>query len=382
MSVDPAISGDVGHLDTLAPLHALEERGVPYCLWRGTRRMKKALEGQSDLDILVDPRAQCELAIAFAEARGRPAATGTTWTRPGLEDYFALASPSGPLLHYHIHYRLVAGESRLNRFTLPWDREVLETRTRHEEGGVFVAAPQVEAALLLIRVALQLSWFERRPGGRAGRLREKVVGDLAHLVAASSEEATRALVTKWLGVAAAATLPSRLVEVGIGDLVSLRKAAIPELRAYATRSGLSAWVSTELRALRAGMRKLNHRGPRKPWLLARGGRAGGILVVVAGGSADARSELADGLAAVFRSKFDVIHESGDPIRMRKAASRGFLSLCTVASAPTTESSTLSEVVLDLGAAPDTAREASGTWRGLEGVEDPLAHALEILWARM
>ena len=382
MSAERAIAGETARARSFAALHALEARGVPYCVWRGTRRLEKALDGGSDLDVLVDPRAERDAARALAEAGCRPSATGSSWSRPGLVDYFALGSPTGPLLHYHLHYRLVAGEPRLNRFTLPWDRGVLATRTRHPEHDVFVAAPHVEAALLVIRIALQLSWHERRPGGRARRLAAKVTGDLAHLVGSGPEEPTRELVGEWLGARAAATLPSPLVEIGLADLVRLRRAALPALRAYASTGGSAALVATELRALRAGLRKLVRRQTKRAWLLARGGTAGGTLVIVSGGSAEARSTLVARVAGVFRPKFDVLSYSNELARARAAASAGFLALCSLEEAPGVLCATSSELILDLGAAPDAAREPEGTWRGLGGSEDPLEDALEALWQRI
>ncbi|HLQ37943.1 MAG TPA: hypothetical protein VK348_09085 [Planctomycetota bacterium] len=302
----------------------IARRGIRCCLWRGSVRVDRALAGASDFDLLVDPEHATALAGVFLAADCRRART--VRSDPGLEDYFGLAGPTGPLLHFHVHYRLVAGEPGLNRFHLPWERQVLDSRTRLGDGPILTADPVIESALLLVRCCLQLRLRDRlfgAPGGR--RLVAKVASDLRALLPHDRAAAALALLCDWLG----GEVARRGLDPGAGfrlaDLWRLRRIAVAALRAEAATSGAAAALRMWSREFRAGMRRLARRW-QLPLLPSRGSACGGMLVALAGPPATTRG-LADDFDRLFGAKFDVVRVrqlDGKMARALRARSRGML----------------------------------------------------------
>jgi hypothetical protein len=298
-------------------LAALAARGVRCCLWRGTARIDRAFAGASDFDLLVHVDDGDALAAVMMAAGYRRAHT----RRPdvGLEDWFGLADAQGPLLHFHVHHRLVAGEPRLNRFHLPFEQQVLDTRVCGPR-GTFVADPVVESALVLLRCALELRVRDRLPCAPAGpRLVQKVNGDLLAL-AAGRTPAVRELLRRWLDRDVSIADPP----LGLGDLFRLRRHAAAALRPHAAVTGPRAAASLWARDLRAVLRKgLRRLG--SSLLVDRSPESGGIGVALAGGDAASRAELADALAGVFAGKFDVLRVASCATpRAQRAVRRGLL----------------------------------------------------------
>jgi hypothetical protein len=337
-----------GRDDALEPFRALERHGVRWCLWRGTLRVDRAFAGASDFDLLVDEAHADALAAAFRAADCRRART--VRQDPGLEDWFGLAGPCGPLLHFHVHYRLVAGEPRLNRFRLPWERQVLGARVRLGGGPLFATDPVAECALLLLRCSLQLRARDRLPwSGSARRLLAKVNSDLGALLRGQGLGAVLALLQEWLGRA----VPLRREGPrSLADLWRVRRVAAAALRPWTALRGLRAAATAWQRGLEAGLRRLSRRAGLPLWP-ARGLATGGAWVALAG-PADAaqRASAADDVRRVFAGKFDVLRlgaSGGQARRAQAARGRGMLVIgCQDVAAGRRSSSSAPDLVIPVG----------------------------------
>lgn len=305
---------------------ALEHAAVRSCLWRGSPRVGRALAGASDFDLLVAAEDAAALASVLRAWDCRRA--DTRECDPGLEDWFAMAGPGGPLLHFHVHYRLVAGEARLNRFRLPWEDAVLAGRAVLGEGPIHAAAPAAECVLLLLRCSLQLRWRDRWFARPARRIVAKVHSDLQTLRPEGGFAEVAALWRQWLGRELPLPLPpgGAPPRVELADLWRVRRVAVRALRAQASVRGPMVALSVWRRELRAGLRRLlQARG--LPVLPARGSACGGLLVVLTGGDAAAEADCAARLRKVFAGKFDVLSLRLDARGLRRAfrgRSRGML----------------------------------------------------------
>lgn len=322
--------GPSSALEVLADLRRL---GVRHCLWRGSARLEQALAGRSDFDLLVDAGDSARAEAAFVARGYRRACAAPGAADPGVVDWFGLGGAAGPLVHLHVHYRLVAGERRCNRFRLPWEREVLDSAEPLARSEIAVAAPAVEGALLLVRCALELRWRDRLPAAR-GALRacEKVRADLARLLERTGAAAVTDRLRAWLPNAP--SLGDRLPHIAPADLWAVRRAALHGLRSQAVRSGPAAAFALWRRELAAARRALQRRWPIAPRLLARGSSCGGMLVAITG-PAPAAAALAGALHDLFAAKFDVLRLALDGAmpgaqrrlaRALRARSRGLLVL--------------------------------------------------------
>jgi hypothetical protein len=342
----------------------LERAGVRWCLWRGTPRLSRACAGEGDFDLLVDRTQAPLLERALAAAgcrRGR-----SSEPVPGLDDWFLLGSPTGPLLHFHVHYRLPAGEPRFERFHLPVAAQTLDSRERR--GDVFVAEPRVEAALLLLRCSLRLRARDWLPPRRAARaLLAKVRADLAALAPRGGLDEVAALLQEWLG-RPLPFLRGAGERLAVADLWRLRAAAHAALRPASAANGLSAVLQLWRRDLRAASRALARRAG-FPVLPARGGREGGAILAL-GGEPAARRALAAAVQRVLGGKFDVLRITAGAgwRRAQRARARGFFVLAEC-DAPRP---------WPAAAAPDLELQVADG----QPFEAQLAAALRALWERV
>jgi hypothetical protein len=284
--------------------HAWDRAGIRYCLWKGSFHLEDSLDGRSDLDVLVDA-AQLNDAQAILLRLGcRPGRVAPARDEVGVEDFLGIQPETRQMVHFHMYSRLIAGEGHHHRFRLPWERHVLDTRT--EIGDVYVADPAVEAALLLIRSSLRLTWVGRSLmslGFDAG-----VVEQLDWLLDKTEPKEVLTTVRSWLGGSV-----ERLVKTCVMEgptprhLAALRVAVADALASQSSVSGLRSVTRRWWRTFSWARRGVYRRFLERPVFLGRRGRGGGVLVAVIGADGSGKSTLARDLRTWFAPKLDVVY---------------------------------------------------------------------------
>src|SRR5439155_1541894 len=140
---------------------ALHAARLSYRHWKGNARLQEAVVGLRDLDILVDRDGALALSEILATVGFKRLASSPWETVPALEDYLALDSDTGRLVHLHLHYRLTVGDSFLSGYRLPWEALVLSTRHFDTTMAMYVADPHIELVLLIARQAIRLGPIDR-----------------------------------------------------------------------------------------------------------------------------------------------------------------------------------------------------------------------------
>jgi thymidylate kinase len=285
-------------------LSALDDAGIVYCVWKGSGHLLDSIEGRSDLDVLIDPARSDDARGILADFGFRPSRTAPSRAEIAVEDFLGIDTASRSLVHLHMYLRLLVGESHLERYRIPWERYVLETRRR--SGDIFVADAAVEAVLVLTRGALRLGvgGIPTRLGISNGHLRQ----DLEALIAQTEHSKVLTIAKDWLGVRGAEAI-SRCLTRGpdVKNLARLRVIVRETLASQAATRGPSAVVR---RLWRTGMwvrRGLGRRYLQRPVLLARGGSSGGLLVALVGADGSGKSTLARDLSNWFAPKLDTLY---------------------------------------------------------------------------
>ena len=281
----------------LAAFDELHASGVRCCLWKGTVRLERNLDGGGDLDLLVHaddlPRFRRILARTGWQ-RSRP----TAGAAPNSEDHFLVDGASGRLVHLDatVHLR-PDGFAR----DLPgiWRELLLEGR-RINPAGVPVPDPAVEAALLLVRLTRQAVPITpllqaRRPRPLVERRRE-----LAELASATSGRA----ILSVLEVA----LPDRAIPAATDALAEPSRRNLARLGRRI--DGPMAPARASLRQARPTARRLV-RGANDRWFhrdlaTRRTFPGGGLIVAVVGSDGSGKSSLVERLATEHASKFNTL----------------------------------------------------------------------------
>jgi thymidylate kinase len=253
-----AAARPLGLVSRLIRRLALEQ--VRYCHWKSNEHLGAALEGSTDIDLLVDHEAAGQVAQLLAEVGFKRFTAPSAITYVGVEDYLGLDEETGRLAHVHLHYRLVLGEKFLKGYRLPWEDTLLGSRRIDTESGMYVCDPSLELLLLLLRTAIKL---RRRDRLTARRRRRYLAGDFQReflwLVARMSRERLGTLAHELLGPEAAEVVGGMVPELpSTAQLLHLRRAAAPVLdrcRTFGRRGAdlerwRREWRSRSGRALR------------------------------------------------------------------------------------------------------------------------------------
>jgi len=126
-----------------------------YAHWKSNEHLAAALDGQTDLDILVAPEhwfpfSELLISHGFSEfdSVGRRKYIGIT-------DYLRLDEGTGKILHVHLHDQLRIGRKFLKEFVIPCDRQFLDRARLIQGCPVRIADKDVELAILWLRRCLR-----------------------------------------------------------------------------------------------------------------------------------------------------------------------------------------------------------------------------------
>jgi thymidylate kinase len=145
---------------------------VAHCHFKSNQHLDDALEGRTDLDVLIDRRAARVAQTTFLTNGFKRFSPKFGADYPAVEDYIGMSQESASIVHFHVHYALLVGEVRLksyqleladtlldiNHYRFDLGDAILESRVRDPRSGIYVVDPSFEMHLLLTRLAFKLRW--------------------------------------------------------------------------------------------------------------------------------------------------------------------------------------------------------------------------------
>jgi thymidylate kinase len=307
MSATPALSARPHALGVIADLVTrLHEEAVPYCVWKGSVRLRAALSGEKDLDLLVHEQSARRLAGILRDVGFKrfPSASGRGV--PGVEDHFAVDAPTGTLVHLHLHFMLVPTRTNPLGYRMPWERTVLRSRVLAEGHDVYVASPHVELVLFLVREALAAGTRELSLGkaSRAPCFEGARLAEFRWLVAQVREQRLFEVARDLLGDEVACLMTAMLGgSPSTGQLAVLCARVEPRLRAYRVRGAFEALRRRVLQWWRLAYAAL---GLRAPSLAGRTPPGGGLVVTLVGPDGSGKSTLVRELTRWLAPKVRVV----------------------------------------------------------------------------
>ena len=273
-------------------LERLHANSISYCHWKSNEHLGPAVEGITDLDVLVAREDAVLLAGLLADNGFKRFRTSAARTYPAIEDYLGFDEESGRLVHLHVHYQLTLGAQYLKGHRLPWEKHVLETRSFDAEHSVFVAAPEVELLLLAVRSVLKLRFRDRLNGGRSA-LNPGARREWDWLLARVQALRVLNLADHLLGPAATVALAPVLRSSAptLRQFIACRRGLQRSMRVYGTYSPLEARARRWQREVAVVVARLRRR-----WL---GGAVetrrtvvtGGVLVAFIGADGAGKSTM-------------------------------------------------------------------------------------------
>ncbi len=217
--------------ELLTELHA---RQIRYCHWKSTPSIAVALQGRTDLDLLVDRRHAGAFGVAIREVGFKPFISSQARRFPGVEDHIGHDATSGRLVHLHVYYQLVLGEEHVKNHRLPLEDAFLDGA--RVAGGIAVPAPAMELTVLGLRVLLKYRDSDALKDllglGRRGGIPPDARRELVALREAATDDELRATMTRHLPSVEPNLVPDLL---GVVERDPRDAAALRALRARARR---------------------------------------------------------------------------------------------------------------------------------------------------
>jgi energy-coupling factor transporter ATP-binding protein EcfA2 len=280
----------------LSLLGQLRSHDIRYCYWKSRRRIRAALAGESDLDLLVSHQDQHRMEALLLGCGFKPFPYVAGWEHPAISSFLGYDEPSGRLVHVHLHHRLVVGPPLLKPYRLPWEDALLRSAGWDPALPIRVLAPEAEFLLLAVRACLELSPWSPSPPGSRRKMRDKLHGDREAVRPAVDGAALRAMAADLLG----SNLAAELVEFA-------RSGAAPDGDAQFRRrlhrhvAPWRSWSGTEMllrvwgRSCLWAAAALNARVIQAPRPARRRAPGGGGLVAVVGVDGSGKSSLVGAL---------------------------------------------------------------------------------------
>lgn len=118
------IQPNKGLIARLASLFEQEE--VRYSHWKSNMGLLAGVDGDYDLDLLIEPDSLPRALIALSQLGFKPATVRWGHDTPGISHYYGLDPSSGELIHVHLFRHVLTGESLVKSHFLPLDEMLLQ----------------------------------------------------------------------------------------------------------------------------------------------------------------------------------------------------------------------------------------------------------------
>lgn len=282
---------------------ALTTQKVSYCHWKSNWKLGRWLEGEGDLDLLVE-RADAQRFASIIYGLGfKQAEPPADRSVPGILNFYGFDGEARKFVHLHVHYQLVVGHDLTKNYHLPIETLCLDLATRR--GLMPVAAPELELIVFVIRMVLKYSPLEaglRKMLARSDRGRNSVELELKQLEAQADRSRVDSLLQKiapGLGLAFfAACLRSLDSTTPSSKRMAIRWELQRRLKPFARRPQIAdAFLKVGRRVVRTFRERIVGRSARKSFV------DGGLLIAVVGGDGSGKTTSLDAIDTWLSKKF-------------------------------------------------------------------------------
>lgn len=287
----PAMPATISTL-LLPLLTALEEEEITYCCWKSSRRLALALNGTSDLDLLVARTERWRAARLLIRCGFKHWTDVTGRDHPAVWSFLGHDEESGAIHHVHVHCRLVVGNSMLKAYRLPCEAGILRRSVRHPAFPVKKLDPVDEALLLTVRAHLERSPLDPIAFRQRKAIFRKFAEDRAVLAPLVSRSALLDRAAEMFSAELARAIADDFVaEVFPCSGRRLRTRIEKELFAYRMYNGVEVRLRTFARTMIWGAGEINKRFLRWPRPWGRRASGGGVVISFVGMDGSGKSTL-------------------------------------------------------------------------------------------
>lgn len=133
------------------------QHSLVFCHWKSNEKLAKALQGDTDLDLLFDKNKSYDVEYILGKYNGIKFNAVREKRYSNIDDILILDNETAKLIHFHVHYEMDIGEKLVKSYSLPYTEEILSTRVKHPDYDFWISSPEWELFLLITRQALRLT---------------------------------------------------------------------------------------------------------------------------------------------------------------------------------------------------------------------------------
>ena len=288
-------------------LNEFHRQQVSYCYWKSSRRLDAAFAGEGDVDLLVARNDQHRVQAILLERDFKLFPSVADRDHPATLTFLGYDERGGQLIHIHLHFRLIVGESLLKNYRIPWEEVLLTRAILHPTLPIRILDPTSEALLLVVRACLELRRLDPMTLCVWQATTRKFALDRTELAALVNRTTLRDLAAELLSEDLAELVADAFYgEQPLETQLRFRRRMRQHCAAYRSYNAVEARVRNAWRALLWVSGSLNKHilhAPR-PW--NRRGPGSGCMVAILGVDGSGKSTSVATMRAWLGSKVDVV----------------------------------------------------------------------------
>ena len=274
---------------------------IRYCHWKSNAALAESLAGQTDIDLLVHRSDAGRFRTIVAQLHFHPATTTAGDHFPSMEHYYALDKESGILVHVHVYFRVITGESLTKNYHFPVEELLLQNRRL--VGAIWLPTKSAELVVFTLRMMLKHTSFVEL--ALISRYWKGVNQEAKWLLQSDSAEKSLSFVRTWLP-AVDTNLFSDCIDALASPAPVRRRIALAfqlrsQLKPYARRSAFHAtMIGLQKFAVLFFRRAVRSQKSMVPL-------NGGVVIAFVGSEATGKSTLIGEMSAWLGEHFTVQH---------------------------------------------------------------------------
>ncbi len=291
----------------LVVLGDFHRQNISYCYWKSRRRVHRGLTGEGDLDLLIarEDQHRAESILLERGLKLFPCVAGRD--HPAMLSFLGYDEPSGRIIHLHLHFRLVAGDSLLKNYRLPWEETILARAIAHPTLPIQMLDPVSDALLLMVRSCLELRRSDPVMLRNWRATRHKFTLDREELAARVDRVMFRNRAAELLSDDLAGMLTDAVYgNPTLEDQRRLRRRIRGHFAAYRTYNTFEARLRSAGRAILWTAGSLNKRFLHVPRPWSRRAPGGGCVAAVIGVDGSGKSTVVAAIRAWLGQEIDVV----------------------------------------------------------------------------
>ena len=121
---------------------------IEYVHWKSNEHLDAALNGDTDLDILVLKNQYSEVLKILLMNNFKFGNSVSYLNYSGISDFIGFDEETGKLCHIHLHFELIVGRKFLKEYHIPFESEIFKNKIFNK---IFTIDPNQELILLVLR---------------------------------------------------------------------------------------------------------------------------------------------------------------------------------------------------------------------------------------